>query len=382
MYKKAQTLQPWLSQIYRSLHKIPEIGRDLPETIAFVEARLDEMDVPHRRCAGGILAELSAGDGKPTVALRADMDALPVDEETGLPWKSLHQGKMHACGHDAHTTCALGALKLLSGESQRAASLRVLFQPDEEGNGGAEKMISDGALDGVSASLGLHVSSAYPTGTIAALSGRARAASDMFSVTLRGRGCHGAYPHLGVDVIAGGAQIISALQTLVSRETDPLDSVALTVGRFEAGRARNVIPDAARFDGIIRTLTPQSRERCRARLREIVSGVAQALRMRAEIEIVPSYPPVINDPAESAFVRAVAASMLGEENAVVPECPQMGVDDFAYLAERTPGCYAELGCRAPEQPAEPLHSPRFFPDENCLPVGAALTAQWVQSRKA
>lgn len=379
MNEKAQTLQPWLSEIYRSLHQIPELGRELPETLAFVDARLDELKVPHRRCAGGILAQLPAGAGKPVVALRADLDALPLDEETGLPWASRHAGKMHACGHDAHVTCALGALKLLREEKELAASLRVLFQPDEEGDGGAASMIADGALEGVSAALGLHVSSDYPVGTLAALPGRTRASSDMFTVVLRGRGCHGASPHMGVDTVAGGAQIIGALQTLVSRETDPLDSVVLTVGHFEAGRARNVIPDRARFDGIIRTLTPRSRERSRARFKEIVSGLSSALRMSAEITVIPSYPPVINDRGETALFLRTAASVAGEKGIAVPEFPKMGVDDFAYLAEKVPSCYAELGCRGENQPQEPLHSPRFCPDEGCLPVGAAAIAAWVQS---
>ncbi len=379
MLKKAQTLQPWLTEIYRSLHKIPELGRDLPETIAFVSSKLDEMGVAYRPCAGGLLAELPAGEGKPIVALRADMDALPVDEDTGLPWASTHEGKMHACGHDAHTTCALGALKLLSGETSRSATLRVLFQPDEEGKGGAKFMIDDGALDGVTSALGLHVAPAYETGKIAAISGRARAASDTFSVTLHGRGCHGAYPHLGIDTIVGGAQIIGALQSIVSRETDPLDSVALTVGHFEAGRAGNVIPESAKFNGILRTMTPQKREECRTRLREMITSVAQAFRLGAEITITPSYPPVINDESETDFVRATTAALLGAENFVTSP-PQMSVDDFAYIAECVPSCYAELGCRATGQAEESLHSPRFFPDENCLAIGAAFTARWVQRR--
>ncbi|MGI6074780.1 MAG: M20 metallopeptidase family protein [Pyramidobacter sp.] len=379
MDEKAQTLKPWLSEIYRSLHRIPELGRDLPQTIAFIESCLDDLKVPYRRCAGGILAQLSAGAGKPVVALRADMDALPLDEATGLPWASRHAGKMHACGHDAHVTCALGALKLLSGESALSASLRVLFQPDEEGDGGAAAMIADGALESVSAALGLHVSSEYPVGTLAALPGRTRASSDMFTVVLHGRGCHGAYPQMGVDTVAGGAQIVGALQTLVSRETDPLDSVVLTIGHFEAGRARNVIPERARFDGIIRTLTPQSRERSRARFKEIVSGMAAALRMSAEITVIPSYPPIVNDRGETAFFLRAAASVVGESGIAVPEFPKMGVDDFAYLAEKVPGCYAELGCRGENQAQEPLHNPRFYPDEGCLPVGAAAIAAWVQS---
>ncbi len=381
MDAKAQALLPWLTEVYRALHRVPEVGRDLPETTAFVTARLDEMGVAWRPCAGGVLAELPAPPGGPLLALRADMDALPVDERTGLPWASERPGAMHACGHDAHTACALGALRLLKEGERPPSGLRVLFQPDEEGDGGAARMIADGALDGVTAALALHVAPDLPAGKVAAANGRVRAASDMFTVTLRGRGCHGAYPHTGIDAVVGGAQILVSLQTLVSRETDPLDSVALTVGHFEAGHARNVIPDTARFDGIIRTLTPRTRRRVRSRLAELVEGMARALRLTAETTVVPGYPPVVNDPAEAARARKAAAALLGPENVVVPEFPQMGVDDFAYLAEKVPGCYAELGCLTPGRAAEPLHSPRFFPDENCLPVGAALVAAWARGER-
>ena len=194
MYRKAQTIQPWLTEVHHALHRIPELDRDLPETTAYVAARLNEMNVPHFACAGGLVAELAGEPDAPVVALRADMDALPVEEATGLPQASCHAGKMHACGHDAHMTCALGALRLLCGEEKRAAALRVLFQPAEETDGGAAKMIEAGALDGVSSALCLHVASSLAVGQIGVISGPARGASDMFNVTLRGRGCHGAYP--------------------------------------------------------------------------------------------------------------------------------------------------------------------------------------------
>ncbi|MCI7404472.1 M20 metallopeptidase family protein [Pyramidobacter sp.] len=380
MYKKAQTIQPWLTEVHQALHRIPELDRDLPETTAYVAERLDEMGVPHFACAGGLVAELAGEPGAPVVALRADMDALPVTEATGLPQASRHAGKMHACGHDAHMACALGALRLLRGEGKRAATLRVLFQPAEETDGGAAKMIEAGALDGVSSALCLHVAPSLAVGQIGVISGPARGASDMFNVTLRGRGCHGAYPHLGADVVAGGAQIISALQLLVSRETSPLDPAVLTVGRFAAGTARNIIPDSAGFEGIVRTLNPATRARMAARVRELVEGMAAALRLSAEVEFIEGYPALVNDAEVAAAVRRVGAAELGAENVITPPCPQLGVDDFACIAERVPGCYVDLGARGPGGAEEPLHSPRFYPDEGCLPVGAALIAAWAQSQ--
>lgn len=376
MYKKAQSLQPWLSEVYRGLHEIPELDRDLPETRAFIASALDRMGISWRPCAGGLLAELPGRKDGPLLALRADMDALPVTEATGLPFASKHAGRMHACGHDAHVTCALGALKLLGAED-RGASLRVLFQPAEETDGGAEKMIAEGALNGVSAALCLHVAAGVRAGQIAVISGRARASSNMFNVTLRGRGSHGAYPHLGVDAVSAGAQILAALQTLVSRETDPLDSAVVTVGKFTAGTARNVIPDEARLEGILRTLDPKTREQSCRRIREIAEDMARALRVTAEVEMIAGYPALINDGAMAAEIRRIGAGLLGAGNVLIPEAAQMGVDDFAYIGERVPGCYVDLGCSS-ALPAEPIHSPRFRVDESCLPVGAALIAAWVQ----
>lgn len=380
MYKKAKTIQPWLTEVHQALHRIPELDRNLPKTTAYVTARLDEMNVPHCACAGGIIAELSGEPNRSVVALRADMDALPIEEATGLPQASHHPGRMHACGHDVHMTCALGALRLLQGENRRAATLRVLFQPAEETDGGAAKMIEAGALDGVNSALCLHVASSLTIGQIGVISGPARGASNMFNVTLRGRGCHGASPHLSADVVAGGAQIISALQLLISRETSPLDSAVLTVGKFVAGTARNIIPEVARFEGILRTLNPATRSRTLRRLHELIEGIATALQLNAEIEFIEGYPALINDASVAEAVRRVGARELGAENVITPSSPQLGVDDFAYIAGRVPGCYVDLGTRRPGDIEEPLHSPRFYPAEECLPVGAALIAAWTQNQ--
>ncbi|MDY3868085.1 MAG: M20 family metallopeptidase [Pyramidobacter sp.] len=375
MYTKAQSISPWLSSIYHSLHQIPELDRNLPLTTAFVRQCLDEMHIPYRPCAGGLLAELPASRASaPVVLLRADMDALPVTEATELPFASQHDGCMHACGHDAHMTAALGALHLLREESVRPAALRVMFQPAEETTGGAAAMIEEGALDGVSEALCLHVAPSVPCGCISVCAEHARAASNMFNVTLRGKGSHGAYPHTGRDVISAGAQIIAALQTIVSRETDPLDSAVVTIGKFTAGTARNVIPEEARFEGILRTLTPLSREHACSRIREIAQSVAHALRVDAEVEIISGYPALINAPRVSAKVLDTAARVLGAHSALAASAPQMGVDDFAYVCQRVPSCYADLGCAL--SGAAPLHSPHFCLDESCLPAGAAVIAAW------
>ena len=375
--KKAQSLQPWLSQKYRALHMIPEIGFELPKTIAFLKEELDAMGVAHRDCAGGILAELPATvPDAPVVALRADMDALPVTECTGLPHCSSHKGRMHACGHDAHMTCALGALKLLSGESERNAALRVLFQPAEETVGGAEPMIKDGALDGVSRALCLHVATYVLAGQIGVNHGVARGASNELFVDVHGKGSHGAYPHLGIDVIAGGAQVVSALQTIVSREVSPFDSAVVTIGQFVAGTAGNVIPETAHIEGTIRTLRPETRAYVCKRIPEIIQQVASALRLTADVQIVGSYPALYNAASESARVCRLGAELLGEENVIVPEFPQLGVDDFSYITQEVPGCYVDLGCARANEAPEPLHSPRLAPDESCLAVGAALIAAY------
>lgn len=374
--KKAQSLQPWLSQVYRSLHKIPELGRELPKTKALVKRELDSMGIKYRECAGGILAELPAGKGKPIVALRADMDALPVTEKTGLPHSSIHPGKMHACGHDAHMTCALGALKLLSGEDERSATLRIMFQPAEETTGGADLMIKDGALDGVSRAICLHIASYILAGQIGVITGPTRGSSDDFYITIHGRGSHGGYPHLGIDVITGAAQIVSTLQTLISRETNPFDSAVITIGKLDAGTAPNVIPDTAHLAGTIRALRQPTREYICHRMREVVTQVASAMRMSAEIAFDPSYPALFNDAGESERVRKVGVELLGAENVITPEFPQLGVDDFAYVTQKVPGCYVDLGCGRVNETPEPLHSPKLFPDESCLAVGAALIAAY------
>ncbi len=386
LLNRARDLSPWLEELYCQFHRIPELDRDLPKTLEALKARLEEIGVEYRPCAGGLLALLGADLPGPGIALRADMDALPVTEASGVAYCSEHPGKMHACGHDAHMTFALGALRLLKEESL-AGPVAVLFQPAEETDGGAKAMIDAGALKApqIGAALCLHVAPAYSVGEVAVKAGKSCAASDMFDLTLRGRGSHGAQPDQGVDTIAIGAQIVTALQQIVSRNTAPQDSAVVTVGRFDAGTARNVIPAETRIEGILRTLDAATREAHRRRIVAIATGIAEAMGAQAEISFVQGYPALINDDAMSALVQGCGAELLGAGAVKTQEPPTMGVDDFAYLCQAVPGCYVHLGCSAPQGQDRPaLHSPKFRVDLNCLPLGAALEAfcmkTWLERR--
>lgn len=359
-----------------TLHAHPETGRSLPLTTLILQNVLNLLDIPVKNCGDGFIAELSPRGDAPLLALRADMDALPVHEETGCAWSSENDGFMHACGHDVHMTCALGALAFLSKSSSRKAGLRVLFQPDEEGDGGAERMIDDGALEGVSNALCLHVAPALKVGTFGLMSGAVRGAGNMFDVELSGKGAHGAYPDTGIDALAGGAQIVSALQTMISREVSPLDPAVVTVGKFIAGNVRNVIPDKVRFEGIMRTMSQSTREFCVRRLQEIIRSMAAGFRLDAEITMRESYPALINDREETELV-ASAASKIDPGSVVRLERAQMGVDDFAYIAQQVPSCYVDLGCITSGEKYEPLHSPRFLPSDESILYGTSLICEWV-----
>lgn len=374
--QRAQKLQSWLTERFRQLHQVPELDRALPKTTSLITQWLDEESIEWHCCADGIVAELKGSGSRPAVALRADMDALPITEETGLPWASKHVGQMHACGHDAHVTCALGALKLLK-EMTLPGPFKVLFQPAEETDGGAKPMIKAGALKDpdVAAALCLHVAPSLTTGTVMFSGGKTCAASNGFDIVLKGRGSHGASPHLGIDVVTISSQIVSALQQIVSRSTAPTDGAVVTIGSFHAGTARNVIPSEARLEGILRTLTPQTRQDHQKRIETLVCTMAQSMGAQAEVTFFESYPALINDETLANHVTLLARQLLGHESVLPLDATSMGVDDFAYICEEVPGCYVQLGCNAPEKKERhSLHSPFFCIDETCLPVGAALIA--------
>lgn len=378
--EEARALSPVLNDLFRTIHQNPELGKREHATAALIRSRLEELGIEAVPVADtGTLGVLRGGRPGPTVGIRADIDALPITEETGLPYASRNPGVMHACGHDFHTAALLGAAQLLAARREElAGNVKFFFQPDEEGDGGAARMIAGGCMEQphVDAAFCCHVESGIPTGTVSVRSGPICAASNPFSVTLRGRGSHGAKPHLGTDVIVAGAQIITALQTIASRRTSPTEPVVVTVGAFHSGTAGNVLAEEATFTGILRTMGGEARERVKGDFRAIVSGVAAAMGVEAEIRIFESYPGCRNDKAMTDLLRRAAGKVLGPEKVLELAEPSLGTDDFGYFSDAVPGCYYYVGVGSEEKGfTYPNHNPHFAVDPEALPLAAAIHAQ-------
>lgn len=363
----------------REIHTYPGVDFDLKETLAVVTERLEGLGLPWRMVGKAGAAALVEGDapGK-TVLLRADMDALPVFEETDVPWRSKRDGFMHGCGHDVHTACLLGAAEVLASiRKGLCGRVLLVFQPAEETSGGALPMIQDGLFAGgiPAAAFALHCSPDLRAGFVGAYGGTFCAASDMFDCTVTGRGAHGAEPQNGTDVIALSCQVISALHHLVPRTTDPVEPALLSVGTFRAGTVRNVLPERAEFSGILRTLDDETRISLKAKIRRTVMNIPDVLGAVGEVRFTEGYPMLRNDPVMTALVLRTAEHLLGEGKAVTLTRPQLTADDFAYFLREIPGCYFLLGTAHNDGREEPpLHTPRFDPDEGCLPVGIGVLA--------
>lgn len=374
---EARAFSDRLVALRRDLHRHPEPGFREFRTAGKVEeelAAIGEWSV--RRVAGtGVLADL--GPGPSTVLLRADMDALELDEETGLDFASTIPGMMHACGHDAHTAMLLGAARLLAA---RAASLthrvRLCFQPCEETSpGGALRLIEEGALEDVRAAFAQHVYPQEDVGTIAVRSGAMMANADDFDVVFRGRSGHAAQPHESRDALVAAAQFVTQVQSLVARRVDPFASMVVTVGRVEAGTRRNIIAGSARLEGTIRTLTAADRALGRQLLEQTAAAAGATTGVACELRYLDGYPVVVNDAGATGHVRRVACSVLGDERVRSLEHPSMGGEDFAYYAQRVPSCFFRLGSGgADPETRHGHHSNRFRIDEGALPVGAAMMA--------
>jgi amidohydrolase len=358
-------------ELRRAIHREPELGFETVRTAEKVISALEglPLEVETGVARNGVVATLSGEGQGPVVALRADMDALPILEETGLPFASESDGKMHACGHDGHTSMLVGAAHALSGMQERLkGTVKFVFQPAEEGGGGGRVMVEEGVMDDVDSAFALHLWPGLTFGTAATKGGPIMAAADGFEMTVKGDGGHGAMPHLAADAVVMASHIVTALQMLVSREVDPVEPAVLTVGEIGAGTAFNIIPETARLAGTVRTLDDDLRQRMPRRMEEIARGIARGMRGDVELDYRFSYPVTRNDAGAADLALGVAGELFGENGAVRLRNPSMGGEDFAYMLERVPGAYVWLGVGD----VSGLHTPQFSFDEEILPRGAAL----------
>ncbi len=368
--KEAEKLAPELKALRREFHRHPELGNQEFRTAARVEAWLHSCGIETVRLTDtAVMGILHGAKPGPTVALRADMDALPINEATGCPFASEVPGVMHACGHDVHTASALGAARLLSlHREELAGNVRFFFQPDEEDRGGAERMIAAGCMDDVRAVFGAHISPTLPLGKVGIRYGRFYAASAMFNVTVCGKSAHGAEPEKGRDALAAAAEMVSAIREM--NNFDPKNRLVVTIGSFHAGTARNIIAEKAEFRGMIRTLGPELRQQICDRLTQIVESTARAYDLTAETEIIMSYVGVTNTDKETTIVESAAKAALGEENVVIIEEPTMTTEDMGYFIARAAGSFYHIGAGC----SLPLHNAGFLPDERAVPLAAGVHA--------
>ncbi|MBE7030554.1 MAG: amidohydrolase [Ruminococcaceae bacterium] len=362
----------------RDLHAHPEVEFDLPYTADAICAFLDEHGISYQRdiAKSGICALIQGDYPGKTLLLRADMDALPVTEETGLSFASVHEGNMHACGHDIHVATVAAAGVLLHGmRSSLCGNVKLIFQPAEEGVGGAEPMIAEGIMENphVDAALAMHVSPLSPAGVIEVKSGACMASPDHFYLTIYGKGTHGAEPQNGINPVAAGAEIVSALYRAVGEVA--ADESVFSVCCFNGGTATNVIPDTAFIGGTFRSFSQEEREQVEQTMDREISAICARYGATYDFNYVYLYPPVINHPELTVAFAASAKKVVGEQGIKWLEKPFMLGDDFAYFGKSVPACYFRGGC-APTLPAEPLHSPRFMADENCIEAGALAMVQF------
>ena len=370
-----QDLQERVVTIRRELHRHPEPSWEERGTARRIEGWLDELGVSHRRvCDTGVVAELPGQADGPRIALRSDMDALPILEETGLPFASENLGAMHACGHDGHAAMLLGAAELMADDPP-PSPVRLIFQPAEEVGTGAKALVEAGVLEGVAAIFGGHLDIHYPAGTIFVTPGTVAASTDLLRIRLSGGGGHAARPHEAVDAVVASSHVVLALQHIVSRGIDPSEAAVVTIGRLHAGEVANAIAGTAVLEGTIRAFKPDIREHLLAEAERIARATAALHGAMAEVEIENGTPPVVNAEGVTNMARDAALRIAGPERVAPLPSATMAGEDFSYYQDRVPGCYVRFGARPRTGEAHPNHSSRFDFDEEALAWGTAWFAE-------
>jgi hippurate hydrolase len=379
-----ESLRAYLAEwaaLRRRIHAHPETAFEEKATAALVAERLAAWGVEvHAGIARtGVVGKLSAGRGLRAIALRADMDALPIHERNGFAHRSRIDGRMHACGHDGHTAMLLGAAQHLARTRNFDGTVYFIFQPAEEGKGGGRAMIEEGLFERfpVEAVFGMHNWPGMPVGQFGIHVGPVMACSDEFEITVRGRGGHAAMPHQTIDPIAAGAALVQALQTVVSRSLHPVDPAVVSVTQFHAGDAYNVVPDAAVLRGTARAFRPEVQDQVEAGMRRVCAGIAAAFGAAVELRYERGYPPTINDAAQALFCREVAAQLVGAGNVLTDLQPTMGAEDFAFMLREKPGCYVWIG-NGPGEGGCMLHSPHYDFNDDIIPLGVAYWTRLVE----
>ena len=381
------SFHPEMTGWRRDLHQHPELGFEENRTSAIVTEKLKSWGIEVQTgwaktgVVGIVHGANGPGNADKAIALRADMDALPMDEANAFAHRSQHPGRFHGCGHDGHTTMLLGAAKYLSARRHFDGTVYLVFQPAEEGLGGGREMVKEGIFDKfpVKSVWGMHNWPELPFGTAAVRAGAMMAGADKFTLRVRGKGVHAAFPHKGIDPVFVGAQIVTALQSLVSRNTDPMDQGVVSVTQFHAGSAFNVIADEAMLGGTVRSMNAETRQKLLDGVTRIASGVAAALGAEAVVEFAEGYPPTINSAEEAAFAAAIAGQLLGAERVKQEFDPCMAAEDFSYMLLKRPGAYIWLGQGAGGATSAMLHNPGYDFNDDLLPVGASYWARLVEA---